>query len=68
MSGLRELLGALLIGTPFLVGASVAPDRACALAVLAMTNTLTSGDLDVAVVNGLRQLSDSAGHPSSKRH
>ncbi len=44
------------------------PDRACALAVLAMTNTLSSGDLVGAVVNGLRQLSDSAGHPAAKRH
>jgi uncharacterized protein DUF5130 len=43
------------------------PDRACALAVLSMTGRLSSGDLVGAIVNGLRQLSDSAGHPS-RRH
>jgi uncharacterized protein DUF5130 len=44
------------------------PDRACALAVLSMTGRLSSGDLVGAIVNGLRQLSDSAGHPSHRRH
>jgi len=44
------------------------PDRACALAVLAMTSRLGSGDLVGAVVNGLRQLSDAAGHPSRRTH
>jgi len=43
------------------------PDRACALAVLAMTSRLGAGDLTGAIVNGLRQLSDSAGHPSRRR-
>ncbi|MPQ97377.1 DUF5130 family protein [Modestobacter sp. I12A-02628] len=44
------------------------PDRACALAVLSMTNSLSSGDLVGAIVNGLRQLSDQAGRPSPARH
>jgi Domain of unknown function (DUF5130) len=44
------------------------PDRACALAVLSMTNRLGSGDLVGAIVNGLRQLSDAAGHPSRRTH
>ncbi|WP_222270426.1 DUF5130 family protein [Modestobacter marinus] len=43
------------------------PDRACALAVLTMTGRLGAGDLTGAIVNGLRQLSDSAGHPSRRR-
>jgi len=43
------------------------PDRACALAALAMTGRLGAGDLTGAIVNGLRQLSDSAGHPSRRR-
>ncbi|MFQ1000751.1 DUF5130 family protein [Modestobacter sp. SSW1-42] len=42
------------------------PDRACALAVLSMTNRLGSGDLVGAIVHGLRQLSDSAGHPARR--
>ena len=42
------------------------PDRACALAVLSMTNRLGSGDLTGAIVNGLRQMSDAAGHPARK--
>jgi hypothetical protein len=42
------------------------PDRACALAVLAMTNTFASSDLVGGIVNGLRQLSDQAGHPSRR--
>ncbi|MEU2350085.1 DUF5130 family protein [Modestobacter sp. NPDC049651] len=40
------------------------PDRACALAVLSMTTRLAHGDLAGAIVHGLRQLSDSAGHPA----
>src|SRR3712207_6080213 len=43
------------------------PDRACALAVLSMTNSFASGDLVGGVVNGLRQLSDQAGHPRALR-
>ena len=39
------------------------PDRVCALAVLSMTNSFASGDLVGGIVNGLRQLSDQAGHP-----
>ena len=44
------------------------PDRACALAVMSMTSRLGSGDLTGAIINGLRQLSDAAGHPAAKRH
>jgi hypothetical protein len=44
------------------------PDRACALAVLSMTSRLGSGDLVGAIVNGLRQMSDGAGHPSRRTH
>jgi Domain of unknown function (DUF5130) len=43
------------------------PDRACALAVLSMTNSFGGGDLVGGIVNGLRQLSDQAGHPRSLR-
>ncbi|MDP9460948.1 MAG: DUF5130 domain-containing protein [Actinomycetota bacterium] len=43
------------------------PDRACALAVLSMTGSFSAGDLVGGIVNGLRQLSDQAGHPSSLR-
>jgi Domain of unknown function (DUF5130) len=43
------------------------PDRACALAVLSMTNAFSSGDLVGGIVNGLRQLSDQAGHPRNLR-
>jgi hypothetical protein len=39
------------------------PDRACALAVLSMTNAFAAGDLVGGIVNGLRQLSDQAGRP-----
>jgi hypothetical protein len=39
------------------------PDRACALAVLSMTTSFAGGDLVGGIVNGLRQLSDQAGHP-----
>jgi Domain of unknown function (DUF5130) len=39
------------------------PDRACALAVLSMTSSFAAGDLVGGIVNGLRQLSDQAGHP-----
>ena len=43
------------------------PDRACALAVLSMTNSFASSDLVGGIVNGLRQLSDQAGHPPKNR-
>ena len=43
------------------------PDRACALAVLSMTASFAGGDLVGGIVNGLRQLSDQAGHPSHRR-
>ncbi len=43
------------------------PDRACALAVLSMTNSFSAGDLVGGIVNGLRQLSDQAGHPRGTR-
>ncbi len=43
------------------------PDRACALAVLSMTTTFANGDLIGGIVNGLRQLSDQAGHPAALR-
>ena len=52
-------------------GASAArrlPDRACALAVLSMTGSFAAGDLVGGIVNGLRQLSDQAGHPPALRH
>jgi len=42
------------------------PDRACALAVLSMTTRLAHGDLAGAIVHGLRQMSDAAGHPSRR--
>ena len=44
------------------------PDRACALAVLSMTNTFAGSDLVGGIVNGLRQMSDQAGHPQALRH
>ncbi len=43
------------------------PDRACALAVLSMTGSFAAGDLVGGIVNGLRQLSDQAGHPAALR-
>ncbi|MGY1914170.1 DUF5130 family protein [Blastococcus sp. SYSU DS0973] len=43
------------------------PDRACALAVLSMTSAFGAGDLVGGIVNGLRQLSDQAGHPAALR-
>ena len=43
------------------------PDRACALAVLSMTGSFAAGDLVGGIINGLRQLSDQAGHPSGLR-
>ena len=43
------------------------PDRACALAVLSMTGSFAGGDLVGGIINGLRQLSDQAGHPSGLR-
>jgi hypothetical protein len=44
------------------------PDRACALAVLSMTSSFSSGDVVGGLVNGLRQLSDQAGRPPVRRH
>src|ERR1700712_1515284 len=44
------------------------PDRACALAVLSMTTSFAGGDLVGGLVNGLRQLSDQAGHPRHRPH
>ena len=44
------------------------PDRACALAVLSMTTAFAGGDLVGGIINGLRQLSDQAGHPAAHRH
>jgi hypothetical protein len=44
------------------------PDRACALAVLSMTGSFAAGDLVGGIINGLRQLSDQAGHPAGLRH
>ncbi len=44
------------------------PDRACALAVLSMTTAFAGGDLVSGIINGLRQLSDQAGHPAALRH
>jgi uncharacterized membrane protein len=44
------------------------PDRACALAVLSMTGSFAAGDLVGGIVNGLRQMSDQAGHPHALRH
>ena len=38
------------------------PDRSCALAALSMRASLSVGDLVGALVNGLRMLSDQAGH------
>ncbi|MDQ3053744.1 MAG: DUF5130 domain-containing protein [Actinomycetota bacterium] len=43
------------------------PDRSCALAALSMTAAFGSGDLVGGIVNGLRMLSDQAGHPSRFR-
>ncbi len=43
------------------------PDRSCALAALSMTAAFGSGDLVGGIVNGLRMLSDQAGHPRQLR-
>jgi len=43
------------------------PDRSCALAALSMTAAFGSGDLVGGIVNGLRMLSDQAGHPQRFR-
>src|SRR5690349_12773757 len=56
--------------TELVTGAAAArrlPDRACALAVLSMTASFAGGDLVGGIVNGLRQLSDRAGHPHRHR-
>lgn len=39
------------------------PNRSCSLAALSMTASFGSGDLVGGIVNGLRMLSDQAGHP-----
>lgn len=41
------------------------PDRVCALAVLSMTTAFGGGDLTNGVVDGLRQIADSAGRRAS---
>ena len=41
------------------------PDRVCALAVLSMTTAFGGGDLAGGVVDGIRQLADSAGRRES---
>jgi uncharacterized membrane protein YgcG len=42
--------------------ASRLPNRACALAALAMRASFTNGDLTGGIVTGLRMLADSVGH------
>ncbi|MBA3369185.1 MAG: DUF5130 family protein [Geodermatophilaceae bacterium] len=49
------------------VSAKRLPDRSCALAALSMTAAFGSGDLVGGIVNGLRMLSDQAGHPPRLR-
>jgi uncharacterized membrane protein YgcG len=44
------------------------PDRAAALAALSMQASFSGGDLVGGIVNGLRMLSDQAGHFSAHRH
>ncbi len=39
------------------------PNRTCALAALTMRAAFANGDLTGGIVNGLRMLADSAGHP-----
>jgi hypothetical protein len=43
------------------------PNRSCALAALSMEAAFTVGDLVGGIVNGLRMLSDQAGHRSPAR-
>jgi len=43
------------------------PDRSCALAALSMQASFSGGDLVGGIVNGLRMLSDQAGHLSARR-
>jgi uncharacterized membrane protein YgcG len=38
-------------------------DRSCALALLSMISSLTAGDLEGGIVNGLRTLAEHARHP-----
>jgi len=49
------------------VSARRLPDRSCALAALSMQAAFSVGDLVGGIVNGLRMLSDQAGHPSPHR-
>lgn len=49
------------------------PDRVCALAVLSMTTAFGGGDLGGGIIEGLRQLADSAGRrevlsPAASKH
>lgn len=49
------------------------PDRVCTLAVLSMTTAFGGGDLTGGIVEGLRQIADSAGRrealsPAEKKH
>jgi hypothetical protein len=76
-SGGNPLDGVLIAVSPgqrvveVVTGAGAArrlPDRACALAVLSMTGSFAAGDLVGGIINGLRQLSDQAGHPAGLRH
>jgi hypothetical protein len=43
------------------------PNRACALAALAMRSAFQSGDLTGGIVTGLRMLCDAAGTPDRRR-
>jgi hypothetical protein len=43
------------------------PDRSCALAALSMEASFSGGDIIGGIVNGLRMLSDQAGHLTSHR-
>jgi hypothetical protein len=49
------------------VSARRLPDRSCALAALSMQAAFSGGDLVGGIVNGLRMLSDQAGHVSTHR-
>lgn len=49
------------------------PDRVCALAVLSMTTAFGGGDLGGGIIEGLRQIADSAGRreslsPAGQKH
>lgn len=68
--GARSASSVLIVVAPgqrrveVVTGASVrrrVPDRVCALAVLSMTTAFGGGDLGGGIVDGLRQIADSAG-------